>query len=262
MYEYRDSGGERVTLRSTRTLERLIANRQIVGETPFRLSEESDFVPAAVHPASRGVAGGVGVTLQAPATLSGGDATAQQFIDNGEPSAEAVPLPNAATHGQNDAVAEMVSPLPRVGSSPWSRGPKPVSQIDQQSFTRLTNPPEAVVPAENMTLAKQFSVASADLRELIAWHAVALFVGLIVLGIAAAIGLGSLAYVACLAGIAGTAWNRGKQIAQTGRTMSAQGMWVAGALVALACMATAGGFGVPAAAASIFGIARGARYGR
>lgn len=50
MYEYRDGDGELITVRSLRTLERLLADAAIREDTPFRAGGEASFVPASVHP--------------------------------------------------------------------------------------------------------------------------------------------------------------------------------------------------------------------
>jgi len=50
MYEYRNGDGEIVTVRSLKTLERLLADAAIREGTPFRAGGEPSFVPASTHP--------------------------------------------------------------------------------------------------------------------------------------------------------------------------------------------------------------------
>ena len=63
MYEFVDVHGERVTVRSVRTLGGLLQCGTIVATTPFRRAEDASFAPAAKHPELLAIAAQLGVPL-------------------------------------------------------------------------------------------------------------------------------------------------------------------------------------------------------
>lgn len=67
MYEFLDADGERVTVRSTQTLEMLLTQGWITGATRFRRAGEDEFGAAGSHPELQGIALRLGVAL-APRT--------------------------------------------------------------------------------------------------------------------------------------------------------------------------------------------------
>jgi hypothetical protein len=64
MYEFVDSQGERITVRSARTLGSLLISGRIGAETLFRRSEDPEFVAAWTHDELHRIAADVLVTLQ------------------------------------------------------------------------------------------------------------------------------------------------------------------------------------------------------
>ncbi len=65
MFEFVDASGERTTVRSTRTLERLLRDGVINAATPFREAEGSDFAPAAASALLQRIAAEHGIALGA-----------------------------------------------------------------------------------------------------------------------------------------------------------------------------------------------------
>ena len=63
MYVFIDEQGEQVTVRSSRTLERLLAGGRISAATRFRREDERDFVPAAEHAELIQILTQAGITL-------------------------------------------------------------------------------------------------------------------------------------------------------------------------------------------------------
>lgn len=66
MYEFINANGERVSVRSARTLVTLLSEGSIKGDTRFRRAEESTYVAAATHAELGRIAKDAGIALVAP----------------------------------------------------------------------------------------------------------------------------------------------------------------------------------------------------
>lgn len=66
MYEFISHNGERVSVRSARTLGALLSDGSIKGKTLFRRAEEPAYVPAATHAELGRIARDAGIVLAAP----------------------------------------------------------------------------------------------------------------------------------------------------------------------------------------------------
>ncbi len=90
MYEFLDAHGERVTIRSVRTLVGLLQRGAITAATPFRRAEDAAFGPAGKHPELRAIAAEFGVALDGTAGAAPRQAPAP-------PAATPLARPPAAT---------------------------------------------------------------------------------------------------------------------------------------------------------------------
>lgn len=144
MYEFFDAHGERVTVRSTRTLERLLGEGQITAATRFRRSEEVAFGPAAQDPELRAIADRLGIQFgpscdpeapPVPGALavepsSGAPAVAEPVLPASAAKARR-PVASAAGRAAPRAEASVVVPA----TSPWP--PAPSSPVPAAPVARL-----------------------------------------------------------------------------------------------------------------------------
>ena len=141
MYEFVDAHGERVTVRSVRTLAGLLQGGAITPLTPFRRAEDAAFGPAATHAELQELAAELKLAWERPGGVAPrtpeGAATQSPYSYAQLPPAATPPPPQpAATPSSAQrtsvpatpgvavmpiAVQTIEHPPPVVGKSPWSR---------------------------------------------------------------------------------------------------------------------------------------------
>ena len=130
MYEFTDAHGERVTVRSARTLGYLLSEGKIVPSTPFRRAGEPAFVPAVEHAQLRSIAAVLGIAWPAPKPVQDPgppNSTASQVEPRSPPSNESMPSPSVLVN------------TPKQSSVP---------QVPKRATPRQPNTPAAPAPPE------------------------------------------------------------------------------------------------------------------
>ena len=139
MYEFLDAHGERVTIRSARTLAGLLQRGAITAATPFRRAEDAAFGPAAKHPELRAIAAQYGVGwdgVAGPAERQAPDPAASlAAAPPARPGVTRPPGPRASVPATPRTVTVPVTPrVPAAAratpvlvarASPWSRYSRP-----------------------------------------------------------------------------------------------------------------------------------------
>lgn len=158
MYEFVDVHGERVTVRSVRTLSGLLQRGAIVAGTPFRRAGDACFGPAAKHPELRAIAAQSGVVLDdskgmaaqvpspampwpAPVSLAQ-PASPNPILPGAMPQRQRTSVPptgpaasqvRPVSHRLGQAVSVATIMPPRI--SPWSRPMPPTSRLQPRAAT-------------------------------------------------------------------------------------------------------------------------------
>ena len=137
MYEFVDVHGDRVTVRSVRTLGGLLQRGTIVASTPFRRAEDASFGPAAKHPELRAIAAQLGMALD---NAAGTEARTPSPV-----------LPQTASASATQPIA--AAPVPTAAMPPVSRtSVPPTKPVAQPSHQAKPLPPiwEQPLPAATM----------------------------------------------------------------------------------------------------------------
>ena len=124
MYEFVDVHGERVTVRSVRTLASLLQSGSITEATPFRRADDAAFGPAGRNPELQEIAAQVGVGLGAPRpgepVPSPPAAPLSPLATEPAPVESRLPYPPPApARPARASVSQVQRLVPRA--SPWSR---------------------------------------------------------------------------------------------------------------------------------------------
>lgn len=231
MYEFRDGRGEIVTVRSIRTLERLLNDAAIRAETPFRASGETVFVPASAHP----VVGQLAARLNLPFSARLG-AAPDPSPSPTPPAAGLEPLPSSPTD----------LPLPSAHIEHRIVPPAPLSLQQAPAPWRVPLPPsvsQRAIPVIATGAASGGKLAIVGF----AWQLAALFGGAVALGAAgAAFG----AVIGAIAGFVATcllAREGGRRLRRGSPAASSTPIYLSAVLFTGAC--SLGGGGAFAAAA-------------
>ncbi|WP_159350016.1 hypothetical protein [Roseomonas harenae] len=226
MYEFKNLDGELVTVRSLRTLERLIADAAIRSDTPFRGSGETTFLPAAAHPLVGRIAAETGVPLRASSANHPAEERTRRVASKA-PSPELTPQPVA-------------SPLAAEVDPAWTAR-QLAREPDATSRWRL---PVQAPPAKLRAPSRMLHSSRKAFLVALAWQGAALLAGLLAYGLGSsslnAVVNGLISLVAV--GIAARAG--GHRLRREHPTSSAAPVWAATAtfVCLLALAGGAGGF--------------------
>ena len=180
MYEFVDVHGERVTVRSVRTLGGLLQCGTIVATTPFRRAEDASFGPAAKHPELLTIAAQLGVPLDGSRDL-----VARAPIPN-LPHAASATLPVSAP-----PVTPTATPSTPRASVPLTKpSPTPPNRAQTPAFSR--EPPVAAATIARPARSPWSRMIPAARRRPSA-DVLAESAGVVLLNLASAAGLGVVA---------------------------------------------------------------------
>lgn len=247
MYEFKDGDGELVTVRSLRTLERLIADAAIRPDTPFRTGGETAFMPASTH----WFVGPILAEINAPLAESSTTVPAKRVPStaSSEPSfgpehkipAVAVPVTKEAR-----PVQRLFPPAPDSrAASPWR-------------LPRSAPPPKRQAPSP------QVASGGTTFLTALAWQGGALLAGLLAFRIGSTALHSWFGVVAALPAVLLTAYAGGKRLRHGRLAAKAAAVWAAA--VSFVCLlALIGGPGgilmaLAAAAGLIFGWRKGTTW--
>lgn len=195
MYEFLDADGERVTVRSTRTLEMLLTQGRITGATRFRRAGEDEFGAAGSHPELQGIAVQLGIALVPPSK-----------------PVSTKPRPSAPSPAATLAAPERPAPAPPAPPPPAMvvpATPVPAPADEPSPWTPVVGVPARPAPT-SPTLMAQLDVTHAGFARfgvvfgLLVCSAIA---GLVAAGLTPD---RSIAWLLMFLGGAGAAWGAGR----------------------------------------------------
>ena len=239
MYEYRDGNGELVTVRSLRTLERLLTDATIRGDTPFRTGGEASFVLASAHP----VVGQLAAELALPFATDVAPPHPQADASSGfaktatsdgalpEPLREPLPTPT---------VSEMrPRPLPPM---PTLRPPSP------------WQPPPVVPPRERLVVPRKGASGASTIWLTLAWEGGAILGGFLAYGSVRSVSGSTIGVIGFIVVTAILARWGGVRLRRRDVASSAVPVWAASViLVCLLSLAGSAGLFMAIVAAIAFG---------
>lgn len=256
MYEFFDAHGERVTVRSARTLERLLGEGQITATTRFRRSDESDFTPAAGDAELREIADRLGIRFgplpaaEEATTVAVVDAPEVELPDAAmpavmAPATRAKALPSTDGTAATRAIPRAGTPMVVSAKSPWLP-PQPTPA--PRTRAALGASPNRTRTTTAGDVARRIGVAFLH-------HAAAGFAGFvagaIVIGITGNTGLFALGVLGG-SGLAG--YFAANRLAARPVAISDREVCVASALFGVACLVLTGGPGLVVAAPVCVGL--------